>query len=123
MSEKNKTRQSPYSLSAEKAVLGCLLIDKEAIYKTVHSLSINAFYDEAHKTIFKAICEMFENGKTVDSVTITDHLKKNKQLKNVGDSYYLTGLIEDAPTSENVEYYSDIDYLRQYRKGVSSFPN
>ena len=108
MSEKNKTRQSPYSLSAEKAVLGCLLIDKEAIYKTVHSLSINAFYDEAHKTIYKAICEMFENGKTVDSVTITDHLKKNKQLKNVGDSYYLTGLIEDAPTSENVEYYSDI---------------
>ncbi len=108
MSEKNKTRQSPYSLSAEKAVLGCLLIDKEAIYKTVHSLSINAFYDEAHKTIFKAICEMFENGKTVDSITITDHLKKNKQLKNVGDSYYLTGLIEDAPTSENVEYYSDI---------------
>ena len=97
MSEKNKTRQSPYSLSAEKAVLGCLLIDKEAIYKTVHSLSINAFYDEAHKTIFKAICEMFENGKTVDSITITDHLKKNKQLKNVGDSYYLTGLIEDAP--------------------------
>ena len=70
MSEKNKTRQSPYSLSAEKAVLGCLLIDKEAIYKTVHSLSINAFYDEAHKTIFKAICEMFENGKTVDSITI-----------------------------------------------------
>ena len=51
--------------------------------------------------------EMFENGKTVDSITITDHLKKNKQLKNV-DSYYLTGLIEDAPTSENVEYYSDI---------------
>ena len=53
MSEKNKTRQSPYSLSAEKAALGCLLIDKEAIYKTVHSLRY--FYDEAHKTIFKAI--------------------------------------------------------------------
>ena len=35
MSEKNKTRQSPYSLSAEKAVLGCLLLNKEAIYKTV----------------------------------------------------------------------------------------
>ena len=45
MSEKSKTRQSPYSLSAEKAVLGCLLLNKEAIYKTVHSLSINAFYD------------------------------------------------------------------------------
>ena len=108
MSEKNKSRQSPYSLSAEKAVLGCLLLNKEAIYKTVHSLSINAFYDEAHKTIYKAICNMFENGSIVDSVTITDHLKKNKELKNVGDTYYITGLVEDAPSSENVEYYAEI---------------
>ena len=46
MSEKSKTRQSPHDLKAEKAVLGCLLLDKEAIYKTVHSLNINAFYDK-----------------------------------------------------------------------------
>ena len=108
MADKNKTRQSPYSLSAEKAVLGCLLINKDAIHKTIHSLSINAFYDEAHKIIYKAICNMFEDGQIVDSVTITDYLKKNKNLKQVGDSYYISGLIEDAPSSENVDYYSDI---------------
>ena len=64
-------------------------IDKEAIYKTVHSLSINAFYDEAHgkKQFIRLYCNMFENGSIVDSVTITDHLKKNKELKNVGDTY------------------------------------
>ena len=108
MADTNKTRQSPYSLSAEKAVLGCLLINKEAIHRTIHSLSINAFYDEAHKTIYAAICNMFESGQIVDSVTIIDHLKKNKTLKKVGDSYYITGLVEDAPSSENVDHYSEI---------------
>ena len=108
MADKNKTRQSPYSLSAEKAVLGCLLINKEAIHRTIHSLSINAFYNEAHKIIYSAICNMFESGQIVDSVTITDYLKKNKTLKNVGDSYYITGLVEDAPSSENVDHYSEI---------------
>ena len=108
MADTNKTRQSPYSLSAEKAVLGCLLINKEAIHRTIHSLSINAFYDEAHKTIYAAICNMFESGQIVDSVTIIDHLKKNKNLKKVGDSYYITGLVEDAPSSENVDHYSEI---------------
>jgi len=108
MANKNNIRQSPYSLSAEKAVLGCLLINKEAIHRTIHSLSINAFYEEAHKTIYAAICNMFESGQIVDSVTITDYLKKNKNLKNVGDSYYITGLVEDAPSSENVDHYSEI---------------
>ena len=108
MADTNKTRQSPYSLSAEKAVLGCLLINKEAIHRTIHSLSINAFYDEAHKTIYAAICNMFESGQIIDSVTIIDHLKKNKTLKKVGDSYYITGLVEDAPSSENVDHYSEI---------------
>ena len=108
MADTNKTRQSPYSLSAEKAVLGCLLINKEAIHRTIHSLSINAFYDEAHKTIYAAICNMFESGQIVDSVTIIDYLKKNKNLKKVGDSYYITGLVEDAPSSENVDHYSEI---------------
>ena len=108
MVDTNKTRQSPYSLSAEKAVLGCLLINKEAIHRTIHSLSINAFYDEVHKTIYGAICNMFESGQIVDSVTIVDYLKKNKNLKKVGDSYYITGLVEDAPSSENVDHYSEI---------------
>jgi len=108
MTDKKNTRQSPYSISAEKAVLGCMLINKESIHKTIHSLSINAFYDESHKIIFKSICDMFESGKIVDSVTLIDHLKKNKDLKKVGDSYYITGLIEDAPSSENVDYYAEI---------------
>ena len=103
MVDKNNIRQSPYSLSAEKAVLGCLLINKEAIHRTIHSLNAHAFYDEAHKIIYTAICNMFESGQIVDSVTITDYLKKNKNLKKVGDSYYITGLVEDAPSSENVE--------------------
>jgi len=108
MADKNNIRQSPYSLAAEKAVLGCLLINKEAIHRTIHSLSINAFYDEAHKIIYAAICNMFESGQIVDSVTITDYLKKNKNLKKVGDSYYITGLVEDAPSSENVDHYAEI---------------
>ena len=108
MKEQKNIRKSPYSISAEKAVLGCMLLNKEAIHRTIHLLPINSFYDESHKIIFESICEMFEKGQSVDSVTLIDHLKKNKNLKKVGDSYYITGLIEEAPSSENVDYYSEI---------------
>ena len=108
MNDKQTIRKSPSSIEAEKAVLGCMLINKQAMYRALHNLKPNSFYDNSHKIIFKAISNMFEKGKTVDSITLIDYLKKNKDLKKVGDSYYITGLVEEAPSSENVDHYAEI---------------
>ena len=108
MNDKQTIRKSPSSIEAEKAVLGCMLINEQAMYRALHNLKPNSFYDNSHKIIFKAMSNMFEKGKTVDSITLIDYLKKNKDLKKVGDSYYITGLVEEAPSSENVDHYAEI---------------
>ncbi len=108
MSNKKDIRQSPHSIEAEKAVLGCMLLNKEAISKAVQLLVKDSFYNTAHQIIFESIMELSNNQQTIDSITIIDYLNKNDNLKKVGDSYYITGLIEEAPSSENVEYYAKI---------------
>ncbi len=108
MNKKNDIRKSPHSIKAEKAVLGCMLLNKDAVYKAIQILNKDSFYENAHKIIFSSIMELFKNEKTIDNITIIDFLDKNDNLKKVGDSYYITGLIEEAPSSENVEYYADI---------------
>ena len=113
MADKKNIRKSPSSVEAEKAVLGCMLINKNAMHKVLHHLDSSSFYENSHIIIFKAISDMFEQGKTVDSITLIDFLKKNKELKKVGDSYYITGLVEDAPSSENVEHYAEIVKQKQ----------
>ena len=108
MSDKKDIRQSPHSIEAEKAVLGCMLLNKEAISKAIQLLVKDSFYNTAHQIIFESIMELSNNQQTIDSITIIDYLNKNDNLKKVGDSYYITGLIEEAPSSENVEYYAKI---------------
>ena len=108
MSDKKDIRQSPHSIEAEKAVLGCMLLNKDAISKAVQLLVKDSFYDTAHQIIFESIMELSNSQQTIDSITIIDYLNKNDSLKKVGDSYYITGLIEEAPSSENVEYYAKI---------------
>ena len=100
MANNENIRKSPSSIEAEKAVLGCMLLNKEAVYKAVQFLVPDAFYDNSNKLIFESMCTMFKQGESVDSVTLIDHLKKIKLLKKVGDSYYITGLVEEAPSSE-----------------------
>ena len=53
MNDKKNIRKSPSSIEAEKAVLGCMLLNKEAVYKAVQILTVNSFYDDSHKIIFE----------------------------------------------------------------------
>tara|TARA_B110000467_G_scaffold160969_2_gene181212 strand:- start:141 stop:1493 length:1353 start_codon:yes stop_codon:yes gene_type:complete len=108
MNDKKNIRKSPHSIEAEKAVLGCMLINKDAINKSIQILTQNSFYDESHQIIYDSILDMTKTSQSVDSVTLVDYLKKNKNLKKVGNSYYITSLIDEAPSSENVDYYAQI---------------
>ena len=98
----------PQSLEAERAVLGCMLIDPEAIPKTLHILTDKSFFNSAHAHIYTAISNLFEKNDIVDNITVTDELKKIGKLEEVGGAYFITGLSSDAPTASNVEYYARI---------------
>jgi len=109
MADKNQTlKLPPQSLEAEQAVIGCMLIDPEAVNRILHILTEKSFFSSAHAHIYTAISNLFEKNESVDNITVTDELKKIGKLEEVGGAYFITGLSSDAPTASNVEYYARI---------------
>jgi len=98
----------PQSLEAEQAVLGSMLTNKEAVAKALQWLSPEHYYKDAHSTIFSVMTNLFQDSEPIDTVSVVDKLKKNKELETVGGAYYITGLVEAVPTTANVESYAKI---------------
>lgn len=98
----------PQNLEAEKAVLGSMLIEKEAIAKTMEILRPNDFYKETHQNIYKAILVLYDQNEAVDALTLSDELKKQGIFKEIGGGVYLTGLINSVTTAAHVETYARI---------------
>ncbi len=98
----------PQALEAEMAVLGSMLIEKEAIAHGMDILKEKSFYKEAHRKIFAAISNLYVQDKAVDMVTITEELKRQRIFSDIGGVAYLTDLINMVTTAANVEYYAHI---------------
>lgn len=101
-------RPLPLSLEAEQAVLGSMLIEQDAIIRTIGILSPADFYRDAHSTVFAVICDMHERGDAVDLITLADALRPDGLLDEVGGIAYLTTLANTVPTAANVEHYAKI---------------
>jgi replicative DNA helicase len=106
--QENQLRLPPHSVEAEQAVLGCMLIDVEAVPKAMHHLKEDSFYKTENGIIFSHMMKLFEENHSIDTVTILDSLKKEEQLDVVGGAYYITGLSSEAPSAANVEFYAQI---------------
>ncbi|HNT30074.1 MAG TPA: replicative DNA helicase [bacterium] len=98
----------PQNIEAEESVLGALLLDKNAVLKTIEILQPDDFYKEAHTIIYEAIIELFEKRIPVDLVTLTEALRKQKKLKIVGGATYLSDLVNGVPAALHVEHYGQI---------------
>ncbi|MFC1594055.1 replicative DNA helicase [Candidatus Omnitrophota bacterium] len=98
----------PQNVEAEKAVLGSMLIEEDAIAYALELLNDSCFYKDSHRLIFSAILDLFNAHKAVDLITLTDALKKNKKLNEIGGAAYLTSLTETVPTAANVQHYARI---------------
>ena len=101
-------RLPPQSIEAEQAVLGCMLIDPEAVPRVFHTLTDKSFFKSAHSHIYNAMAVLFEKNEAIDTISVTDQLKKAGKLEDVGGAYFITGLSTDTPTASNVEYYVKI---------------
>jgi replicative DNA helicase len=98
----------PHSDDAEVAVLGSMLASKEAVSKTIQWLTPDHFYKNGNGQIFSTMLNLFEKGEPIDTVSVIDLLKKNKELEKVGGTYYITGLVESVPTAAHAERYAKI---------------
>lgn len=101
-------RNPPQNISAEQAALGSMLLQEEAILHCMEVLKPEDFYRKSHQIIFRCILELFDKGKGVDLVTLTEELNRRNVLEEVGGVAYLTNLINSVPTAANIEYYVKI---------------
>ena len=106
--ENKNLRVSPNIVEAEAAVLGCILINSESMSQAMQIVDEKDFYNPSNATIYENMLLLFENNKTIDYISVIEKLNKNNKLKEVGDAYYITGLTEQAPSTQNVEYYAKL---------------
>jgi len=98
----------PQNIEAECGVLGSIIIDPDAIVQVSDFLQAEDFYRDAHRMIYEVIIHLYQNGEPADFITICDELERRNQLEDVGGASYITSLINQVPTSGNVEYYGHI---------------
>jgi len=98
----------PQNIEAECGVLGSIIIDPEAIVQVSDFLHADDFYRDAHHTIYEVILQLYEEHEPADFITICDELERRNKLEEVGGASYITSLINQVPTSGNVEFYARI---------------
>src|SRR3989339_1269973 len=98
----------PQNLEAEQSVLGCLLIDKEAIIKVADILRPEDFYKEVHGLILEAMYELFEKHEPIDLLSIASKLRDKNQLESVGGQSYIASLANAVPSASHVVSYAQM---------------
>ena len=98
----------PQNLEAETAVLGSMLLDKEAIAKAIERLDEEAFYTDSNRKIYQAILKLYDENRAIDIVTLIDELKKRNILDEVGGPAHITELANSIPTAANIDHYTKI---------------
>ena len=101
-------RVPPQNIEAEQAVLGAMMIDKEAISKATEILRENDFYRQDHRAVYQVIVDLFSKNQAVDMVTVTESLKREGKLDDVGGIQFITYLANAVPTAANISYHAKI---------------
>jgi replicative DNA helicase len=98
----------PQNLEAEQAVLGSMLLDRDAIAQVVEVVRAADFYTEKHRTIFTIMVDLFERGEPVDLLTVTTTLTALGKLDAVGGPTYLSALPNAVPAVQQAVHYAGL---------------
>ncbi|WRR94789.1 replicative DNA helicase [Sinanaerobacter sp. ZZT-01] len=101
-------RIPPHNDDAEKSVLGSILLDKDALFEVLEFLKADDFYNAMHKEIYNAVVELYRKNEPVDTLTVSEELKKRKSLEMVGGRAYIALLSTVVPTTSNAAQYGKI---------------
>ena len=101
----NRPPQAP---EVEEAVIGAMIIDSECVYQAVESLKEKSFYDPKLRLVFSAIVELFRERTAIDLMTVTDRLRSDGVLEDIGGSARLAALTTKVASGSNIEYYVKI---------------
>lgn len=121
--ELEKGRIPPQAVDLEEAVLGAMLIDNSAINEVIDTLGPHVFYREAHQHIFNAIKTLFGAAQPIDILTVSQELRKEGKLDEVGGDYYLVQLSQRVSSSAHASYHAYIivqKYIQRQLIRISS---
>jgi replicative DNA helicase len=101
-------RPQPHSLDAERAVLGAILVEPDALYAVGATLRPDHFFRPSHKRIYAALIAMSEAGLPIEFLTLKNQLQRRGELDEVGGAVYVASLADGTPKSVNIEHYARI---------------
>ena len=98
----------PQAMDMEEAVLGAMLLEKDAVLKVIEILKPESFYRESHQKIFKTMIELAKRNHPVDLFTVSEDLRAHNELDSIGGPLYITQLSSKIVSAANVEYHASI---------------
>ena len=98
----------PQSVELENAVLGACMLERDAVSKALSIISSDSFYKEANKLVFSAIERLYNSGKEVDILVVTEELKRVGKLEDAGGAFYVTDLTSNIASAANIEQHAFI---------------
>jgi len=101
-------RIPPQALDIEEAVLGAIMLEKDAIIAVMDIIRPESFYKDAHQKIFKVVLDLSQNLQPIDILTVTEELRKRDELDLIGGPFYITQLASRVSSAAHIEYHARI---------------
>ena len=101
-------RLPPQNQDAERAVLGAVMLDRDAVGIALETVSSDDFYLRAHRILFQVMCEMYEGDQAIDGITVAEELERRAELERCGGSDYLARILSGTASAANVAWHARI---------------
>lgn len=118
-----KGKIPPQAVDLEEVVLGAMMIDKRGVDEIIDILHPEVFYKSAHQHIFEAIFKLFENSEPVDLLTVSNQLRKDQKLEQVGGDFYLVQLTQKVSSSAHIEFHARIILQKYIQRSLIKISN
>lgn len=106
--KRNEIRIPPQSIDSEKAVLGSIMLRKDAMQEIEDVVNPDSFYVEKHKMIFQAMLDLSYKNEPIDMLSLSTKLSEKKLLEAIGGNQYLADIVNVVPSSTNAKHYAEI---------------
>jgi len=116
-------RVPPHDIEAEQAVLGSMLVDKDAVIAGLEVLKEDDFYREDNKAVFEAIASLYSKSEPIDLITVKKELTENGNFERIGGMEFIVSLPGKVPTTTNVDRYIKIVKEQSMRRKLIQTSN
>jgi replicative DNA helicase len=114
-------RIPPQAIDLEEAVIGAIMLEKDAVLTVMDILKPESFYKEEHKKIYNAILSLSTKEAVIDMLTVTEELKKSKQLEEVGGPLYIAQLTGKVASAAHLEFHARIIQQKYIQRELIKF--